>query len=583
MSGHNSSQEKAQKKNEFLQKDDSKEVHNLRMSNEGESISNLDLQQNPNSSKPLNEPYSNNKYEDTDKKSGSEANSNNIFITEKPGEMEDQEPDQDEEKDDEENEEYKDEQQLVPYGEGEDMDIIYSEEEILSFKNIFDMFDKDKTGFIDLNDFQSIMDSLNRNRQEVQELLDEFGFGKSNGKLSFDEFIVLMQALEKRIIINEEDNDQEQQIIEGDRDKEGQLVQAEDHESPRSATEEERAQYGSLLPRTGVHFLPDTKVIDFLKLLDDYRKKWEKDGVFGEAKRARKKFEDLREKETLRQQNNMRSAQEQELLTVENAQKAQFIEFSQAWDNYMSDYEATAYLSLEKLKEKHLMEIEQLRERIRNEFKVKLKFSKELLEMRKRTRLLVSIKQYDEAELLDQKANALEAIEREKMEEEMENIILKQEEKLRRKQQLALSALLKRIQRDRNEQLKHRQMDSQRLIQRNKNLLLDLLKKQNMEIRRTTHFLNFALGKRSPANPQYQKTKMYNDPKDAKLAFPKNKAPYYDPVSKTVKIPGKDSDEKKPKRKSTAGGKKNKNKENENETDEQEDENSIIKPKPLEG
>ena len=54
----------------------------------------------------------------------------------------------------------------------------------------------------------------------------------------------------------------------------------------------------------------------------------------------------------------MRAAQEQELLTIENAQKEQFIEFSQAWDNYMSDYEATAYLSLEKLKEKHLLEFQ---------------------------------------------------------------------------------------------------------------------------------------------------------------------------------------------------------------------------------
>ena len=35
---------------------------------------------------------------------------------------------------------------------------------------------------------------------------------------------------------------------------------------------------------------------------------------------------------------------------IEAAQKAQFLEFSQAWDNYMSDYEATAYLSLEKMK-----------------------------------------------------------------------------------------------------------------------------------------------------------------------------------------------------------------------------------------
>ena len=50
----------------------------------------------------------------------------------------------------------------------------------------------------------------------------------------------------------------------------------------------------------------------------------------------------------------MRQAQEQELITVEAAQRSQFLEFSGAWDNYMSDY---AYLSLEKLKEKHTLEI----------------------------------------------------------------------------------------------------------------------------------------------------------------------------------------------------------------------------------
>jgi hypothetical protein len=188
------------------------------------------------------------------------------------------------------------------------------------------------------------------------------------------------------------------------------------------------------------------------------------------------------------------------------------------------------------------------------------------------------MKEYDDAELFEEKANALEAIEREKMEEELEEIIFKEEEKLRRKQQKALSALLKRIQRDRNEQLKHRQNDSQRLIQRNKNLLLDLLKKQNMEIRRTTQFLNFALGTRSPANPHYHKTKLYNDPKEAKLNFPKEKAPYYDPISKTVKVPGKDDSQSKgSRRRSNMGKKKNKTKEL-SETEEE----AIIKPKPIE-
>ena len=436
-------------------------------SNEGESISNLDHNQADNSTKPLD--HTEEDVHDSNQIDDDQVADDNggIFITENQAhKMDSHEPTQEDDAKDIDSD-----QQIVPYNQNEDMDVIYSEEEIASFRNIFDMFDKEKTGYIDISDFQSIMDSLNRNHDEVIELLNEYGFGKDTGRLSFEEFIILMQALEKRIIVNEDEEAQPD---------EGTVVENKDeeneHESPRSATEEERAQYGTLLPRTGVHFLPDTKVIDFLKLLDDYRKKCEKEGQFSEAKRARKKFEDLKEKEILRQQNNMRSAQEQELLTVENAQKAQFIEFSQAWDNYMSDYEATAYLSLEKLKEKHLMEIEQLRERIRKDYKVKLKLSKELLEMRKRVRLYVGMKEYDEAELLEQKANALEAIEREKMEEELEEIILKQEEKLRRKQQLALSALLKRIQRDRNEQLKHRQMDSQRLIQRNKNLLLDLLK-----------------------------------------------------------------------------------------------------------
>ena len=38
-----------------------------------------------------------------------------------------------------------------------------------------------------------------------------------------------------------------------------------DEEIPLEASAEERTKYGSLLPRTGVHFLPDSKVVDFLK------------------------------------------------------------------------------------------------------------------------------------------------------------------------------------------------------------------------------------------------------------------------------------------------------------------------------
>lgn len=55
---------------------------------------------------------------------------------------------------------------------------------------------------------------------------------------------------------------------------------------------------------------------------------------------------------------------------------------------------------------------------------------------------------------------------------------------MKEKQEKALSALLKRIQRDRNEQLRQRQEDSQKLIKRNKNLMTNLLYKQGIETKK---------------------------------------------------------------------------------------------------
>lgn len=85
---------------------------------------------------------------------------------------------------------------------------------------------------------------------------------------------------------------------------------------------------------------------------------------------------------------------------MESAQRSQFLEFSGAWDNYMSDYEATAYLSLEKLKEKHELEIRQIRERLRQEHLHKIVYSRQLMELKDKVRKLTFSKRYEEAEML---------------------------------------------------------------------------------------------------------------------------------------------------------------------------------------
>ena len=293
------------------------------------------------------------------------------------------------------------------------------------------MFDKDKTGVVNVNDLQTIMKSLGRDPQEAIDLLEELDFD-SNGQMSFEEFLRIMKNLENRLVASKQD---EMMGGQGGPDGMGDQMMGDPNMAPKEGSLEERNKYGCLLPRTGVHFLPDSKVVDFLRLLNDYRKKCCKEMNLTEARLAALKFEDLKNKEMLRQLQNMKQAQEQELITVESAQRAQFLEFSSAWDNYMSDYEATAYLSLEKLKEKHLLEIQQLHEKIRKEQSMKITFSKELMEMRKKVQKLMHSKRYEEAEELNIQCNIKEQSERDNHNEDFtDQLIEKEEAKLRRKQ-----------------------------------------------------------------------------------------------------------------------------------------------------
>ena len=112
------------------------------------------------------------------------------------------------------------------------------------------MFDKEKQGFIEIIDLQTIMRSLGRDPNEAIELLQSLQIDAaredSNGQINFEDFLKLMKNLENRLLTN------------GVPDENDEL-------SPREASLEERTKYGSLLPRTGVHFLPDSKVVDFLK------------------------------------------------------------------------------------------------------------------------------------------------------------------------------------------------------------------------------------------------------------------------------------------------------------------------------
>ena len=101
------------------------------------------------------------------------------------------------------------------------------------------------------------MGSLQRDPAEVREFIDELG-----AEVTFEQFIELMQKIENRI-----------------------------HMEP---TQEQQLQQ----PQQVTNIQADTKVLDFLRLLEEYRRKCEEQGNYAEARKARAKFEELLRKET---------------------------------------------------------------------------------------------------------------------------------------------------------------------------------------------------------------------------------------------------------------------------------------------
>ena len=62
----------------------------------------------------------------------------------------------------------------------------FTEDEVQNLRDIFDLFDKEKQGRIDIKDLEAIMTSLQRDPAEARALHGE-------GPVSFDQFIGLMQ------------------------------------------------------------------------------------------------------------------------------------------------------------------------------------------------------------------------------------------------------------------------------------------------------------------------------------------------------------------------------------------------------
>jgi hypothetical protein len=230
--------------------------------------------------------------------------------------------------------------------------------------------------------------------------------------------------------------------------------------------------------------LTDPKVMDFLRILDEYRLKCEDENNYEEAERASKQLDNLRKQEMKRQIKALNARQVSERQDIQIAHNMQFAEFNEAWDKYMKEYDTMAQQYIKQMTERHATELRDFQEEQHQKMVEKPpKFSKELLEWRRRQHMLAKQKNYAEAQKIKRIADMMEAKERSKIDGDWKSSFGTKELKFRNQQNAELSALLKRIDVRRKEHLAQRNLDSKRLLQRNRNVQAVLASKQGVEER----------------------------------------------------------------------------------------------------
>jgi hypothetical protein len=224
---------------------------------------------------------------------------------------------------------------------------------------------------------------------------------------------------------------------------------------------------------------PDPRVLEFTRILEGYRSEAELEGRYDEAQRTTEQLELIRRAEEDRQMRATRHtlARTREEVAAEHA--AQFQDFCSAWDRYMAEFDAMSALYLEQMRERHAEKLKEFVEGVNEELLRKpIKWSRDLLQWRGREALMAKNRQYVEAQRVKVMADELERRERNKMEDERLAVVLQKEAKMRTRQEGEMQALVKRIDARRAEHITQRELDTKRLLQRNKNVLQAVGQKQ---------------------------------------------------------------------------------------------------------
>ena len=123
-----------------------------------------------------------------------------------------------------------------------------------------------------MKDLEAIMTSLQREPAEAREMIRSVD-PNHDDMITFEEFLQMIQQLENKMTKPNNEFDPKRTGSEFNRNSSQKGV---------------------------INIAPDSKVLDFLRLLEEYRRKCEEEGNYAEARKSKSKFDELLKKETIR-------------------------------------------------------------------------------------------------------------------------------------------------------------------------------------------------------------------------------------------------------------------------------------------
>ena len=137
----------------------------------------------------------------------------------------------------------------------------------------------------------------------------------------------------------------------------------------------------------------------------------------------------------------------------------------------MVNFEKKATIALSTMKERHEKMLTEYKEELHVEAQLKPPiWSRDLLDLRNRQKVLANQENYSEAQKIKSITDSLEEEERKTMTSCFDNTLTHKERNCRKLQEVEKQALLKKIETQRRENNKKRQSDWRILLQRNKNI-----------------------------------------------------------------------------------------------------------------